>query len=135
MIEEKTDMERVYATGNRKMAVARVWISLGSGQVTVNGKDFDDYFDMETARRVVNQPFEVTDTLGKIDVVATVRGGGKSGQSEALRHGIARALQIMNPDLRVPLKKARLLTRDARVKERKKYGLAGARKRYQYSKR
>ncbi len=128
-------MERIYATGKRKSAVARVWIMPGTGQVTVNGKDFDDYFDMETARLVVNQPFEVTNTLGKIDVFATLKGGGKTGQSEALRHGIARALQIMDPDLRAPLKKAGLLTRDARVKERKKYGLAGARKRYQYSKR
>ncbi len=128
-------MERIYATGKRKSAVARVWIMPGTGQVTVNGKDFDDYFDQETARLVVNQPFEVTNTLGKIDVFATLRGGGKTGQSEALRHGIARALQSMDPDLRIPLKKAGLLTRDARVKERKKYGLAGARKRYQYSKR
>ena len=128
-------MERIYATGKRKTAVARVWICPGSGKVTVNGKDIDDYFDLETAHLVVNQPFDVTETLGKIDVVATVRGGGGSGQSEALRHGIAKALQIMNPDFRTPLKKAGLLTRDARIKERKKYGLAGARKRYQYSKR
>ena len=128
-------MEKVYATGKRKSAVARVWITPGNGQVSVNGRGFDDYFDMETARLVVNQPLEVTNTLGRIDVVATVRGGGKAGQSEALRHGIARALQTMDSDLRIPLKKAGLLTRDARVKERKKYGLAGARKRYQYSKR
>jgi small subunit ribosomal protein S9 len=128
-------MERIYATGKRKTAVARVWIYPGSGKVTVNGKDIDEYFDLETARLVVNQPLEVTDTIGKIDVFATIRGGGSSGQSEALRHGIAKALQIMNPDFRAPLKKAGLLTRDARVKERKKYGLAGARKRYQYSKR
>ncbi|RUM87465.1 MAG: 30S ribosomal protein S9 [Thermodesulfatator sp.] len=128
-------MERIYATGKRKSAVARVWIMPGSGQVTVNGRDFDDYFDQETARLVVNQPFEVTNTLGKIDVFASLKGGGKAGQSEALRHGIARALQAMDPELRIPLKKAGLLTRDARVKERKKYGLAGARKRYQYSKR
>jgi small subunit ribosomal protein S9 len=128
-------MERIYATGKRKTAVARVWIYPGSGKVTVNGKDIDEYFDLETARLVVNQPLELTDTIGKIDVFATIRGGGSSGQSEALRHGIAKALQIMNPDFRAPLKKAGLLTRDARVKERKKYGLAGARKRYQYSKR
>jgi len=128
-------MERISATGKRKTAVARVWIYPGSGKVTVNGKDIDEYFDLETARLVVNQPLEVTDTIGKIDVFATIRGGGSSGQSEALRHGIAKALQIMNPDFRAPLKKAGLLTRDARVKERKKYGLAGARKRYQYSKR
>lgn len=128
-------MEKVYATGKRKSAVARIWITPGNGQVRVNGREFDDYFDMETARLVVNQPLEVTNTLGRIDVIATVKGGGKTGQSEALRHGIARALQSMDPDLRTSLKKAGLLTRDARVKERKKYGLAGARKRYQYSKR
>ncbi len=128
-------MERVYATGKRKSAVARVWIMPGTGRITVNGREFDDYFDMETAKLVVNQPLEVTNTLGKIDVSASIRGGGKAGQSEALRHGIARALQTMEPEFRVPLKKAGLLTRDARVKERKKYGLAGARKRYQYSKR
>ncbi len=128
-------MDKVYATGKRKSAVARVWITPGNGQVSVNSRGFDDYFDMETARLVVNQPLEVTNTLGRIDIVATVRGGGKTGQSEALRHGISRALQTMDPDLRIPLKKAGLLTRDARVKERKKYGLAGARKRYQYSKR
>ncbi len=128
-------MERYYATGKRKSAVARVWISEGSGKITVNNTDFDNYFDIITARLVVDKPFEVTDTKDKIDVFATVKGGGKSGQCEALRHGIARALQIMDPELRIPLKKAGLLTRDARVKERKKYGLAGARKRYQYSKR
>ena len=128
-------MDKIYATGKRKSAVARVWIWPGRGQITVNGRDLDEYFDVETARLVINQPFEITGTLGKIDVMATVKGGGKSGQSEALRHGIARALQLMDPDLRPALKKAGLLTRDARVKERKKYGLAGARKRYQYSKR
>ncbi len=128
-------MDKIYATGKRKSAVARVWIWPGSGRITVNGRDLDEYFDVETARLVINQPFEITGTLGKIDVMATVKGGGKSGQSEALRHGIARALQTMDPDLRPALKKAGLLTRDARVKERKKYGLAGARKRYQYSKR
>ena len=128
-------MERIYATGKRKTAVARVWIYPGSGEITVNGKGFDDYFDIAVARLVVNEPFEVTGTLGKIDVKATVRGGGKNGQAEALRHGIAKALQTMDPDMRPALKKAGLLTRDARAKERKKYGLAGARKRYQYSKR
>ncbi len=129
------DQERYYATGKRKSAVARVWIFAGSGNITVNNKDFDEYFDLITARIIADQPFEVTDTKGKFDVFATVKGGGKSGQCEALRHGIARALQAMDPELRLPLKKAGLLTRDARVKERKKYGLAGARKRYQYSKR
>ncbi len=128
-------MDTFYATGKRKSAVARVWIAPGTGKITVNGRDFDDYFDIAVARLVVSEPFEVTNTLGKIDVKATVKGGGKNGQAEALRHGIARALQTMDPELRPALKKAGLLTRDARVKERKKYGLAGARKRYQYSKR
>jgi len=128
-------MDKVYATGKRKTAIARVWISPGTGKIIVNSRDFDEYFDIAVARLVVSQPFEITNTLGKIDVKATVKGGGKNGQAEALRHGIARALQLMDPDLRPALKKAGLLTRDARVKERKKYGLAGARKRYQYSKR
>ncbi len=128
-------MDRIYATGKRKSAVARVWVSPGSGQITVNGQDVERYFDVETAILVINQPLELTGQLGKVDVRATVKGGGKSGQSEALRHGIARALQIMDPELRTVLKKAGLLTRDSRVKERKKYGLAKARKRYQYSKR
>ncbi len=127
--------ERVYATGKRKTAIARVWIYPGTGNITVNGRDFDEYFDIAVAKLVVNEPFEITGTAGKIDVKATVKGGGKNGQAEALRHGISKALQIMNPDFRPALKKAGLLTRDARVKERKKYGLAGARKRYQYSKR
>ncbi len=129
------EQDRYYATGKRKTAVARVWILAGSGGITVNGREFDDYFDVETARMIVEQPFKITGTQGKFDIIATVKGGGKSAQSEAIRHGIARALQLMNPDFRVPLKKAGLLTRDARVKERKKYGLAKARKRYQYSKR
>ncbi len=129
------EQDRYYATGKRKSAVARVWIYAGSGKITVNNKDFDDYFDVVTARIIADQPFDVTGTKGKFDVFATVKGGGKNGQCEALRHGIARALQSMDPELRIPLKKAGLLTRDARVKERKKYGLAGARKRYQYSKR
>lgn len=127
--------ERFYATGKRKTAVARVWISPGNGNILVNDKKFDDYFDLPTARLITEQPFAVTDTKEKFDVLANVRGGGKSAQSEAIRHGIAKALQVMDPELRTPLKKAGLLTRDPRSKERKKYGLAGARKRYQYSKR
>ncbi len=129
------EQDRFYATGRRKNAVARVWISVGSGNIKVNNIDFESYFDIVTARLIADRPFDVTGTRGKLDVFATVKGGGKSGQCEALRHGISRALQIMDPELRIPLKKAGLLTRDARVKERKKYGLAGARKRYQYSKR
>lgn len=126
---------RFYATGKRKTAVARVWLYPGSGKIVVNDQQFDDYFDMDTAKLITEQPFAVTDTKEKFDVLVNVNGGGKSAQSEAIRHGIARALQIMNPDFRTPLKKAGLLTRDPRSKERKKYGLAGARKRYQYSKR
>lgn len=129
------EQNRFYATGRRKSAVARVWIYAGSGKITVNNSDFENYFDVATARLITDQPFEVTGTQGKFDIFATVMGGGKNSQCEALRHGISRALQSMDPELRLPLKKAGLLTRDARVKERKKYGLAGARKRYQYSKR
>jgi small subunit ribosomal protein S9 len=127
--------ERFYATGKRKSAVARVWLYAGSGNIVVNNKQFDDYFDLPTARIITEQPFTVTDTKEKFDVLVNVRGGGKSAQSEAIRHGIAKALQVMDPELRTPLKKAGLLTRDPRRKERKKYGLAGARKSYQYSKR
>ena len=129
------EQSRYYATGKRKKAIARVWIYPGQGRITVNGKPFDEYFDVDTARNIAEQPFTITNTQGKFDVLATVRGGGKGGQCEALRHGIARALQSIDESYRLPLKKAGLLTRDARVKERKKYGLAGARKRYQYSKR
>ena len=124
-----------YATGKRKTAIAQVRMFPGEGNITVNGKPFDEYFDVETARLVAEQPFVVTDTNGKFNTIIRVRGGGKSGQSEAIRHGIARALLMVNDEYRIPLKKADLITRDARVKERKKYGLAGARKRYQYSKR
>ncbi len=129
------EQTRYYATGKRKKAVARVWIYAGTGNITVNGKLFDEYFDVDTARIIAEQPFSITQTKGKFDVLCTVTGGGKSGQCEAIRHGIARALQQVDESYRTPLKKAGLLTRDARVKERKKYGLAGARKRYQYSKR
>jgi len=126
---------RYYATGKRKTAMARVWIYPGDGKIVVNDKDFDEYFDVDTARLVVQQPFVVTGTLGKYNVIANIKGGGKNSQCEALRHGIARTLLQANDEFRLPLKKAGLLTRDSRVKERKKYGLAGARKRYQYSKR
>ena len=129
------EQTRYYATGKRKTAVARVWLSPGVGQIKVNKQDFDDYFDVDTARLIAEQPFVVTDTVGKFDVYVNVCGGGKSGQCEAIRHGIARALLHVDEDYRLTLKKAGLLTRDARKKERKKYGMAGARKRYQYSKR
>ncbi|MBW1926991.1 MAG: 30S ribosomal protein S9 [Deltaproteobacteria bacterium] len=129
------EQTRYYATGKRKTARARVWISPGEGRMTANGKPFDEYFDVDTARLIAEQPFVVTNTVGKYDVMIKVKGGGKSGQSEAVRHSIARALIQADEGYRIPLKKAGFLTRDAREKERKKYGLAGARKRYQYSKR
>jgi len=128
--------ERFYATGKRKTAIARVWLTPGSGKIVVNQKDFDEYFfDHIVARYVVEQPFRLTGMEGKFDVYCTVKGGGKNAQAEAIRHGIAKALLEYHPDLRPPLKKAGLLTRDARVKERKKYGLRGARRGQQYSKR
>ncbi len=128
--------EKFYATGKRKTAIARVWLAPGTGQIVVNGQDFDAYFyDHIVARYIVEQPFRLTGMEGKLDVFCTVKGGGKNAQAEAIRHGITKALLEYHPDLRTPLKKAGLLTRDARVKERKKYGLRGARRGQQYSKR
>jgi small subunit ribosomal protein S9 len=129
-------MERIYATGKRKTAVARVWIYPGSGQVIVNDKPFKEYFyDHVVAEDVIFAPFKITNLMGKFDVKCTVKGGGKSAQAEAIRHGIARALVTYLPDLKLVLKKAGYLTRDPREKERKKYGLRGARRGQQYSKR
>jgi len=129
-------MERIYATGKRKTAVARVWIMPGTGQVIVNDKPFKEYFyDHIVAEDVIFAPFRVTGLLGKFDVRCTVEGGGKSAQAEAIRHGIARALVTYNPELKPVLKKAGFITRDPREKERKKYGLRGARRGQQYSKR
>jgi small subunit ribosomal protein S9 len=124
-----------YATGKRKTAVARVWISAGSGKITVNGDDADHYFERETSRMIARQSLEILELTDKYDVKATVAGGGHSAQADALRHGIARALLAETPDRRLTLKRAGFLTRDSRKKERKKYGQAGARKRFQYSKR
>ncbi len=129
------EQTRHYATGKRKTAVARVWIYPGEGRMTANDKPFDEYFDVDTARLITEQPFAITNTLGKFDAMIKVKGGGKNSQSEAVRHGISLALLLVDEGHRIPLKKAGLLSRDARKKERKKYGLAGARKRYQYSKR
>ncbi|MFQ5892917.1 MAG: 30S ribosomal protein S9 [Nitrospinota bacterium] len=126
---------RVYATGKRKTSIARVWLSPGSGVITVNRQPIDEYFDRETSKMVIRQPFEVTGTVGNFDAFVTVRGGGKTGQAGAIKHGITKALVEANAELRDPLKRAGLLTRDARKKERKKYGQPGARKRFQYSKR
>lgn len=130
------EVQRFYGTGKRKTAIARVWLKMpGEGRIIVNKRDFENYFPRETLRLMVLQPFKLTDTLGKFDVLVNVKGGGISGQAGAIRHGISRALVAYNPDLRTILKKAGLLTRDARKKERKKYGQRGARARFQYSKR
>jgi len=124
-----------YGTGRRKTATARTRLYNGTGRIEVNGRPFEDYFPRKTLQMVVRQPLVLTKTLEKLDVRVNVQGGGVTGQAEAVRHGISRALLEFDPSLRVALKRAGLLTRDARKKERKKYGLAAARARYQYSKR
>jgi small subunit ribosomal protein S9 len=126
---------RSYATGRRKNAVARVWLKPGSGKITVNGKDQTVYFARPTQRMMIQQPFQIAGRVDAFDVVATVVGGGLSGQAGAVRHGISQALTRYEPDLRPPLKQGGFLTRDPRVVERKKYGRAGARRRFQFSKR
>jgi len=134
--EQELDSQgRAYATGRRKDAVARVWLKPGSGKVTVNGRDQEVYFARPTLRLVINQPFLVADRDGQYDVVATVKGGGLSGQAGAVKHGIAQALTRFEPVLRAPVKAAGFLTRDSRVVERKKYGRAKARRSFQFSKR
>ncbi len=125
----------IYATGKRKTAIARVWIKAGEGKILVNEVLADDYFERETSRMIARQSLELLELLDKYDVRATVSGGGHSAQAEALRHGIARALTREDGERRRTLKRAGFLTRDARKKERKKYGQPGARKRFQYSKR
>ncbi len=127
--------EKTYATGKRKTATARVWITPGSGQLAVNKMEPAEYFGNIYFEPKIAKPFAVTETTARYDVVATVAGGGKSAQVDALVHGIARALQELDPEMRLPLKKAGLLTRDPRAKERKKYGLRAARARFQFSKR
>ena len=125
-----------YGTGRRKSSVARVHLfPNGTGAITINGRDIDDYFGLETLKLIVNQPLVTTDLVGKVDVVVTVAGGGVSGQAGAIRHGIARALLTLNPEYRASLKAAGFLTRDPRMKERKKYGLKAARRAPQFSKR
>jgi small subunit ribosomal protein S9 len=124
-----------YATGRRKEATARVWIKPGEGNVTINGRDINAYFGRETSKMVLNQPLDVLEQKGKVDITVNVRGGGLSGQAGAIRHGLARALCSLNPEFRPVLKKAGFLTRDARAVERKKYGQPGARRRFQFSKR
>ena len=125
----------ITATGRRKTSVARVFLRQGKGKITINDRTLQEYFGRETARMIVMQPFEVTQTSGGFDIDVNVDGGGNSGQAGAIRHGITRALMQLNPDFRSPLKKAGFVTRDPRAVERKKYGRHKARKRPQYSKR
>ena len=125
----------IYATGRRKHAVARVWLQPGTGKVDINRRTLEDYFGRETSRMVFRQPLELTETTGRFDVFVNVSGGGLSGQADAIRHGISRSLIQVDPAYRPALKKAGYLTRDARQKERKKYGQRGARARFQFSKR
>ena len=131
----KDALGRSYATGKRKDAVARVWIKPGSGKVIINGREQETYFARPVLRMILLQPFEVTGTAGQFDVMATVKGGGLSGQAGAVKHGISKALQLFDPMHRAALKAAGFITRDSRVVERKKYGKAKARKSFQFSKR
>ena len=128
-------LNRSYATGKRKDAVARVWVKPGSGKVTVNGKEVAQYFARPVLQMVIGQPFKVANVSGQFDVMATVKGGGLSGQAGAVKHGISKALSLWDPELRPALKAAGFLTRDPRVVERKKYGRAKARRSFQFSKR
>ena len=132
---KKDKLGRSYATGKRKDAVARVWIKAGKGNITINDKSIDQYFARPVLKMIINQPFEVTNRLNEFDVVCTVKGGGLSGQAGAIKHGISKALNDFEPELRDSLKKAGFLTRDDRTVERKKYGRAKARRSYQFSKR
>ena len=133
--QEIDSLGRAYATGRRKDAVARVWVKPGTGKITVNGRDQEIYFARPTLRLVINQPFGVTDREGQYDVIATVKGGGLSGQAGAVKHGIAQALSKYEPALRSAVKAEGFLTRDSRTVERKKYGKAKARRSFQFSKR
>lgn len=133
---KKVDAQgRAYGTGRRKDAVARVWVKAGTGKVTVNDRDQSVYFARHTHRLILNQPFLVVNSVGRYDVICTVKGGGLSGQAGAVRHGISRALQNFDPELRAALKKAGMLTRDPRAVERKKVGMHGARRTKQWAKR
>ena len=125
-----------YGTGRRKASIARVRVyENGTGSITINGRDIDEYFGLETLKLIVRQPLNTTGTIGKVDIICTVEGGGVTGQAGAIRHGVARALLDVNPEFRAELKAAGLLTRDPRMKERKKYGLKAARRAPQFSKR
>jgi small subunit ribosomal protein S9 len=124
-----------YGTGRRKTSTARVYLRPGTGEIKVNKKTFEDYFPNQALRMVIRQPLQLTETSNKFDILVNVAGGGPAGQAGAVRHGITRALMVFNADLRPTLKHAGLVTRDPRIKERKKYGQKGARKRFQFSKR
>jgi small subunit ribosomal protein S9 len=124
-----------YGTGKRKSSIARVWLKPGEGRIVVNNKTIDEYFGRETSKMIVRQPFELTENVGKYDVFVNVCGGGDSGQAGAIKHGITKALLEAHPEQRAELKKAGFITRDSRVKERKKYGRKAARARFQFSKR
>jgi len=127
--------EKIYATGKRKTAIARVWLEPGEGKVTVNERALQDYFGRGTSELVILKPFDLTGTRNQFDISVNVKGGGPVGQTEAIRHGVSKALLQVNPEYKEALKKAGFLTRDSRVKERKKYGRRGARRRPQFSKR
>ena len=126
---------RAYATGKRKNAVARVWVKPGAGKITVNGKEFEAYFARPVLQMILQQPLVAAERVGQFDIIATVAGGGLSGQAGAVRHGLSKALTYYEPELRAPLKKGGFLTRDSRVVERKKYGKMKARRSFQFSKR
>ena len=126
---------RIYATGKRKSSVARVYLSEGTGKISVNKKTLEEFFKRPVLRMIIDQPFQVTQTSNKFDIQAVVHGGGPSGQAGAIKHGISKALSLYDQALRLPLKKAGFITRDSRIKERKKYGLRGARRGCQFSKR
>ena len=127
--------QKFYATGKRKTSIARVWMKPGTGEIVVNKRPLDVFFGRETSKMVIRQPLELTDNMGKFDISVNVAGGGISGQAGAIKHGITKALLEVNPELRATLKQAGFITRDSRIKERKKYGRAGARKSFQFSKR
>lgn len=134
-VELTVDKKAFYSTGRRKHAVARVWMMPGAGRIVVNNRDVEEYFGRATSKMIVRQPLELTETTSRYDFYINVDGGGLSGQADAIKHGIARSLIQVNAAFRPPLKRAGYLTRDSRIKERKKYGQRGARARYQYSKR
>lgn len=127
--------QKFYATGKRKTSIARVWMKPGTGEITVNKRPLEVFFGRETSKMVVRQPLESTDNMGKFDIYVNVTGGGVSGQAGAIKHGITKALLEVDPELRATLKKSGFITRDSRVKERKKYGRAAARRSFQFSKR